>query len=365
MEKEKFFEERAIGERLEKYGVSLKNGVAPGEALKGLENVFNSHNKVAAVRVICHRPKAYVEVGKMNAARGLAESDLWNFIEKTSTSTRVVAFPYFNKKAKAIEQEVRYLLQKCHIGNSDYMELSVFETDFLPKFVSAEKKLEALKEELKPDYQDSLVDFAESTRKLVSQLVLSQDEKNRIEASIQSMESKPVDDFLNSVSFSLLSGFDSNLITDAELREVAAIGERAKTASLVEEIIQGCLLDSFESLSGFYCSVNSRCKDDDLSGAENLKEKLKKRSRIVSAGNVGNSTLLEKLAEQLLSLASLNDKWEALERGYLLMTDILSVCLDLDMESELHKKRLPKDIDWEVLEDEVKDRRSRGESLLS
>ncbi len=358
----------AISERLEKIGVSLNKGTDLGSSLKELEDAVAARDSVKKVKIVFHLPSCRVLIGNLNVCSDIMLSQVGEFVENNGTSTSMVCFPTFIKKAKVIVSSLRHLKETISIGSSDYMDLESYENEFLPKFVETREELDRLKSLLSVEYEELLQEFADGIRKLLAVIIVS--DSDRIKKSVARITQKPMNEFMNDVSIELVSDFDADQISNEKLKEVAREAHKMRVASLLEELILGNMQDSFEAVCSFYKNVKTSQKAMDkhperartLDNCKQSKKTARRQAEVLRRSNVGGSAVLTALQEQFEKMEKCSTVDDALEHAYAVMVDIIGC--STDMGFEIKTKSLPEYFSVDDILDEYAERKEYGEAFF-
>lgn len=347
-------------ETLTKYGLAL--GEESDEVLATLEDSLLDSD-ISEVRIVFHRPVASVTLGKLNVARDISSGEYSEFIEKAGSASKIFAFPVFDKKIGALERNLRNLLKRCCIGNTFYMPLSVYEDEFLPKFIDFTDELDELKVALSAEYDELLANFVTETRGILGTLVLPAADKKSIESGISYLEKRGKENFLESVSVELFSGFDSEKIKDEKFKELAKAARQSQTTRLITSILEGSLADAFDALRSFVCNA-SNCKSGLMDDCSKLVSRLKSAATKCEMGNFGNSDIIRICCEKIRETATSTYTDDAMELAISLMADIYGISISLGFAETLNKSYLPESITPDFLADEYEDRKNLGTSFF-
>lgn len=360
----------AISERLEKIGVSLNKGADLGSSLKELEDAVAARDSVKKVKIIFHLPSCRVLVGKLNVSPDIMISQASEFVENNGTSTNMVCFPTFIKKAKDIVSSLRHLKENISIGSSDYMDLESYENDFLPKYVETREQLDQLKGLLSTEYEELLQEFTDGVHKLLDVIAVSDSDLKRIDKSLARITGKPMNEFMDAVSIELVSDFDADQISNEELKEVASEAHKMRVASLLEELILGNMQDSFEAVCSFYKNVKTSQKAMDrhperertLDNCKQSKKTARRQAEVLRRSNVGGSAVLTALQEQFEKMERCSTVDDALEHAYAVMVDIIGC--STEMGFEIKTKSLPDYFSVDDILNEYAERKAYGEAFF-
>lgn len=335
-----------IAEKLNKFGIALRKGGSLEASLTALDDAIRTNDQVRSVRVTIHMPTCRIRIGKLTVAKEILDSSAGDFVEKNGTTTTVVCFPGIVQSVHNLSSKLRWFKSKCSVGNSDYMDLDTYQSEFLPKFVEYRNALNELKKDLWEEYEDLVKDFSKGVNNLCNQISISSQEQDRIDNSLKYITSRDKNEFFNSISFELLSDFNADLINEKELREVAREAQKMRTASLLEELILGSISDVFDTVCSYYKNI-SLVQRDDLSSCDKSKGKLLKKGKQIRLGNIGNAELLNKIGDKIIELAQENDKYEGLTLAYYLMAELLGIARDLEIDLDV--KNIPSELSQDIL----------------
>lgn len=361
----------AISERLEKIGVSLNKGADLGSSLKELDDAIAARDSVKKVRIIFHLPSCRVLVGNLNVSPDILSSQSSEFVEKNGTSTNMVCFPAFIKKAKDIVSKLRHLKTDISIGSSDYMDINSYENEFLPKFIETRNQLEQLKTLLAAEYEELLEEFTDGVQALLKVIKVSDSGMKRINKSLTRITGKSVSEFMDSVSLELVSDFNSDQIKNDELKEVASQAYKMRVAGILEELILGNMQDSFEAVCSFYRNVKISQRSMDqhperertLDNCKKSKQTVRRQAEVLRRSNVGGSAVLSALQEQFEKLYCSSTVDDALERAYAVMVDIFGCSTEMGFELKT-KYILPDYFSPEDILNEYAERKAYGEAFF-
>lgn len=361
----------AISERLEKIGVSLNKGADLGSSLKELDDAIAARDSVKKVRIIFHLPSCRVLVGNLNVSPDILSSQSSEFVEKNGTSTNMVCFPAFIKKAKDIVSKLRHLKTDISIGSSDYMDINSYENEFLPKFIETRNQLEQLKTLLAAEYEELLEEFTDGVQALLKVIKVSDSGMKRINKSLTRITGKSVSEFMDSVSLELVSDFNSDQIKNDELKEVASQAYKMRVAGILEELILGNMQDSFEAVCSFYRNVKISQRSMDqhperertLDNCKKSKQTVRRQAEVLRRSNVGGSAVLSALQEQFEKLYCSSTVDDALERAYAVMVDIFGCSTEMGFELKT-KYILPDYFSTEDILNEYAERKAYGEAFF-
>lgn len=265
---------------------------------EGLADAYTASEDLKSCRFHFHTPPMGVDLGKLDFFEDLSDDEK-SYMRRAGSSLSFRFFLEEQKKLKSISEGVRKQLQKLSVGNSSYIASDVFYGEFLPFLKGKEDELETLKAQMSDVYDIELEAFENNVLTVVSKVCPC-----RLEAAKKALafiSEKPVEVFLNGISFDLETEYGKEGAKNQDLSELLERSKRAYVSRQIEAIYVGQLQELWNALTVYVAAIDKA--PDTLDGYSTSRNTLLKKVEKVEKENIGGLPIISALTQALRDLS--------------------------------------------------------------
>jgi hypothetical protein len=263
-----------------------------------LADAYTSSEDLKSCRFHFHSQPMSVDLGKLDFFEDLSDDEKL-YIRRAGSSLRFKFFVEEQGQLKSISESVRKQLQKLSVGNSSYIEKEIFYGEFLPFLKGKEAELKKLKAQMSDVYYFELEAFENDVLAVVTKVCPC-----RLEAAKKALafiSEKPVETFLNGISFDLETEYGKEGVQDQDLSELLEKSKRAYASRQVEAIFVGQLQELWNALTVYVAAIAKA--PENLDGYSPSRKTLLKKVEKVERENIGGLPVISALTQSLRELS--------------------------------------------------------------